>query len=94
MSIQQNQCVCYLKLQDYDSLVAVCIRIINAINNLNKRVVDFAKHNRSHSTLPKEVTDKILVRTLVRRANGYVNLGQVYNAKADLEKAIEIAPHD
>lgn len=32
------------------------------------------------------------VRAFTRRANAYSLTGQVYNAKSDLEKAIEIDP--
>ncbi len=28
--------------------------------------------------------NKIMVRTLVRRANAYLKVGQIYNAKSDL----------
>lgn len=38
--------------------------------------------------------NKISVRTLMRRANAYLKKGQVYNAKSDLEKALEINPKD
>jgi tetratricopeptide (TPR) repeat protein len=34
------------------------------------------------------------VRTLVRRANAYAKLNQYYNAKSDLEKALEISPDE
>lgn len=30
----------------------------------------------------------------MRRANAYLKTGQVYNAKADLEKALEVDPND
>lgn len=30
----------------------------------------------------------------MRRANAYIKLGQIYNAKADLEKAVDIDPTD
>lgn len=44
--------------------------------------------------LTKDAIDKIVVRTLVRRANAYLKTGQVYNAKSDLEKAAEVDPRD
>lgn len=42
----------------------------------------------------KEELDRVAVRTLVRRANAYLKKEQVYNAKSDLEKALEISPKD
>ena len=42
------------------------------------------KEKISRDVLSKENLDKIMVRTLVRRANGYVKIGQIYNAKSDL----------
>ena len=44
--------------------------------------------------IDKEELKKISVRTLVRRANAYIKTGQYYNAKSDLEKALEISPDD
>jgi hypothetical protein len=38
----------------------------------------------------KEELRKISVRTLMRRANAYVRTGQLYNAKSDFERALEI----
>lgn len=35
-----------------------------------------------------------MVRTLMRRANAYVKTGQLYNAKSDLEKALDVDPKD
>ncbi len=37
---------------------------------------------------------KISVRTLLRRANAYIQMTQYYNAKADLERALELSPEE
>ena len=41
LSILQNQCVCYLKLQQFDSIIATSIRILNIVNNLKSKIVEF-----------------------------------------------------
>lgn len=50
--------------------------------------------DRKNTGLNKSALDKIAVRALMRRANAYLQTGQVYNAKSDLEKAVEIDPND
>ncbi len=39
LGILQNQCVCYLKISDYDSIVSTSIRIMKIINNLQSKIV-------------------------------------------------------
>jgi hypothetical protein len=83
--------VCYLKANDYDSIISTSIRILKLINNIQSKIVEFGDKK---ATLSREELDKIAVRTLMRRANAYLKKEQVYNAKGDLEKALEISPKD
>lgn len=34
LAILQNQCVCYQKIEKYDDVLLLCIRIIKLINNI------------------------------------------------------------
>ena len=69
LAILQNQCVCYLKMNDYDSIISTSIRIMKIINNLQSKVVEFGDKKIAIS---KEDLNKISVRTLMRRANAYL----------------------
>ena len=40
--------------------------------------------------MDREELRRVSVRTLMRRANAYVKTGQLYNAKADFERALEL----
>lgn len=82
MGILQNQCVCYLKINDFDSIITTAIRILKIVDNVRSRIVEFG--GKKISNIPPEEINRILVRTLMRRANAYLNKSQVYNAKADL----------
>lgn len=84
--------MCYLKQSDYDSIISTSIRILKLIGNLQSRIVEFG--GKKAATTSKEELDRVAVRTLVRRANAYLKKEQVYNAKSDLEKALEISPKD
>lgn len=90
LAILQNRCVCYLKLQRWDDIVSTAIRSLKIIHNQQNRLVSFdnAKVDRDQ----KEKLREYEVRILVRRANAYLNLGQIYNAKGDLEKALQLNP--
>jgi hypothetical protein len=82
LGILQNQCVCYLKLEDFDSIISTTIRILKIINNVQSKIVVFG--DKKLPAIGKEELDKISIRSLMRRANAYVQKGQVYNAKSDL----------
>jgi len=69
LGILQNQCVCYLKLNDYESIISTSIRIMKIVNGLQSKIVEFGDKK---STVSKEDLDKISVRTLMRRANAYL----------------------
>ena len=90
LAILQNRCVCYLKLQRWDDIVSTAIRSLKIIHNQQNRLVSFdnAKVDRDQ----KEKLREYEVRILVRRANAYLNLGQIYNAKGDLEKELQLNP--
>lgn len=53
------------------------------MNNLKNKIVEFGD-KKSNTNLTKPMLNKIGIRTLMRRANAYLKLGQVYNAKSDL----------
>lgn len=91
LSILQNQCVCYLKLKQFDSIISTSIRILKITSNLKNKIVEFGEKK---NTIDRTELEKISVRTLMRRANAYLKTGQIYNAKSDLEKAASIDPKD
>ena len=43
LSILQNQCVCYLKLQQYDSIISTSIRILKIVNGMKNKIVEFGE---------------------------------------------------
>lgn len=92
LAILQNRCVCYLRLQRWDDIVSTAIRSLKIIHNQQNRLVSFdnAKIDRDQ----KEKLKEYEVRILVRRANAYLNLSQIYNAKGDLERALQLAPEN
>lgn len=61
------------------------------LNGIQSKIVEFGEKK---TTISKEDIEKISVRTLMRRANAYLKKEQLYNAKSDLEKALEISPKD
>ncbi len=81
-----------MKINDFDSIITTAIRILKIVDNVRSRIVEFGG-KRACNVQPDEM-NRILVRTLMRRANAYLKKSQVYNAKADLEKALEISPRD
>jgi hypothetical protein len=52
LSILQNECVCYLKLNDYDSIISTSIRILKIINNVQSKIVEFG--GKKNNTLSNE----------------------------------------
>ena len=92
LAILQNQCVCYHKIQRYDDVLSTCIRILKLVNRLEEKILEFG--GKKQTSISKEDLKKISVRTLVRRANAYIKTHQYYNAKSDLEKALEISPDE
>ena len=90
LAILQNRCVCYLKLQQWDDIVSTAIRSLKIIHSQQHRLMSF-----DNSKIDREQKEKLKeyeVRILVRRANAYLNLGQNYSAKGDLEKALQLSP--
>lgn len=79
LALLQNRCVCYMKLERWDDIVSTSIRSLNIINSQQSRIVSF-----DNTKVSKEKLLEFEVRILVRRANAYLNLNQIYNAKSDL----------
>ena len=46
---------------------------------------------KKEEPIRKEDLRKILMRTFIRRSNAYLKTSQYYNAKSDLEKALELS---
>ena len=69
-------------------MLSTCIRILKLTNTLESKVLGFG--GKKEPPVDKEELRKISVRTLMRRANAYVRTGQLYNAKSDFERALEI----
>ena len=90
LAILQNQCVCYLILKQFDSIIATSIRILNIVNNLKSKIVEFGENKKTKNTPSKEELNRIAIVTLMRRAEAYLKTEQIYNAKGDLEKAAEL----
>lgn len=78
-----NQCVCYIRMENYNEIVAVCIRGLKLVNSTMS--VDYG--------LEKESREKVLefkVRFLVRKAKAYLSLKQFYNAESDVREALKV----
>ncbi len=70
LAILQNQCVCYSKLEKFDDILSICIRILKLVNAIESKVLSFGE--KKEAAISKEELRKISVRTLMRRANAYV----------------------
>ena len=70
LAILQNQCVCYQKLEKFDDILSICIRILKIVNTIESKVLGFG--DKKDTVISKEDLRKISVRTLMRRANAYV----------------------
>jgi tetratricopeptide (TPR) repeat protein len=92
LAILQNHCVCYQKLELFDDVLSTCIRILKLVNSVESKVLGFG--GKKEAPVDREELRKVSVRTLMRRANAYVKTGQLYNAKSDFERAIELNQDD
>jgi hypothetical protein len=75
-------------LEKFDDVLSTCIRILKLVNTIESKVLVFG--GKREQPVDKDELRKISVRTLMRRANAYIKSGQLYTAKSDFEKAIEL----
>ena len=47
LTILQNQCICYERLKQFDSIISVCLRIIKMVTNLKNRIVEFGEKKKT-----------------------------------------------
>lgn len=57
---------------------------------MKNKVISFEKHKLT--TQEKETLRNYELRLLMRRANAYLKINQVYHAKSDFEEALKIEP--
>ena len=81
-----NKVVCLLKLEKFDNVVAECLRAAKIINNLKSNFL--SKVFQENKTLIGDFEQKCLMR----KAFALNQLGQIYNAKKDVEKVLELNP--
>ena len=81
-----NRVVCLLKLEKFDNVVAECLRAGKIIANLKSNFL--SKVFQENKTLIGDLEQKCLMR----KAFAFNQLGQIYNAKKDVEKVLELNP--
>ena len=69
LAILQNQCVCHQKLERFDDVLSISIRILKIVKGLESKILAFG--GKKEAPIDKDELKKISVRTLVRRANAY-----------------------
>eukprot|EP01017_Pseudomicrothorax_dubius_P038684 TRINITY_DN5841_c0_g1_i1.p1 TRINITY_DN5841_c0_g1~~TRINITY_DN5841_c0_g1_i1.p1 ORF type:complete len:683 (-),score=234.84 TRINITY_DN5841_c0_g1_i1:129-2129(-) len=88
LALLANKALCHARLQQHDEVTATCLRGLTLIRSNRQRVVSLAKVAKDHDEKLKQHE----IRFLVRRAHAYVQLGQAYSAKSDLEEALKLDP--
>lgn len=83
-----NKVVCYLKLERPDSVLAECLRCLKMITNVKQNFMSKLYSDN------REIIDEIEVKMRIRNAYAMTVLGQKYNAKQELQKALETRPDD
>jgi tetratricopeptide (TPR) repeat protein len=88
LAVLMNQTVCHMELKLWDELIATATRALSLLEMQRARVMKFEGEKK---TQEKEY-DKFTERLWVRRGNAYLEKGQIYNAKLDLAKVVELNP--
>lgn len=71
-------------------MISVCVRGLKIIENQKRKVISI--DGKKSDLSQKQKLDDFAKRFLVRKAYAYLQTDQKHNAKADLEKALEIDP--
>lgn len=89
LAVLMNQTVCHMELKLWDELISAATRAISMVEMRKSRVMKFEGENRNERASD---LDKFLERLFVRRGNAYLEKGQIYNAKLDLGRVVELNP--
>lgn len=90
IKVLQNKSACQLQLEQFENIITTCLRGLRLISSLKNRVISFEKHRLT--TEEKDNLKNFELRFLVRRANGYQKINQVYHAKSDFEESLKLDP--
>lgn len=83
-----NKTVCYLKLERPDSVLAECLRGLKMITAAKQNFMSKVYSDN------REIIDEIEVKMRIRNAFAMTLLGQKFNAKQELQRALETRPDD
>jgi tetratricopeptide (TPR) repeat protein len=83
-----NKCSCFLQMSRNNEVVTECIRGLKILANLRNNIIDKQKIEIAEKN--KEELKALQIRFLLRRSSALAKLGQVFNAKKDLEDVLVV----
>lgn len=83
-----NKISCYLQMGRNNEVVTECIRGLKILTNLTNNAID--KRKVELRDIYKSEIKEMHVRFLLRRSSALGRMGQIFNAKKDLEGVLEI----